>query len=102
MPLHALLAGRPSTVSVLTWTSVAGEAFDSVNELLAMAVQLTNRNNNAEMSIMVDASDLAIGAVPQNLRTTMGISLRSFLRNYPLLKDSTVPSGANVYLSISP
>ena len=64
-PLHALLGGRPKTQSTLMWTDAASTAFNDVKDALADAVTLHHPSPNAPYSLMVVASDLAVGAVLQ-------------------------------------
>ena len=64
-PLHALLGGRPKTQSTLMWTDAASTAFNDVKDALADAVTLHHPSPHAPYSLMVDASDLEVGAVLQ-------------------------------------
>ena len=64
-PLHALLGGRPKTQSTLMWTDAASTAFNDVKDALADAVTLHHPSPYAPYSLMVVASDLAVGAVLQ-------------------------------------
>ena len=64
-PLHALLGGRPKTQSTLMWSDAASTAFNDVKDALADAVTLHHPSPHAPYSLLVDASDLAVGAVLQ-------------------------------------
>ena len=49
----------------MIWTDKAREAFDATKEALASATLLTHPQPNAQLAIMTDASDVAVGAVLQ-------------------------------------
>lgn len=70
-PLHDLLQGKPNKNAVLTWTPTADAAFSAIKEELAKATLLTHPKAGAPTSVMVDASNSAVGAVlQQNINGT--------------------------------
>ncbi|ROT84127.1 integrase core domain protein [Penaeus vannamei] len=65
-PLHALIApNRASRNTRIEWTSPINEAFQACKETLATATLLNHPLPEVALSIAVDASDTAIGAVLQ-------------------------------------
>ncbi|ROT82925.1 integrase core domain protein [Penaeus vannamei] len=65
-PLHALITpNRASRNTRIEWTSPTNEAFQACKEALAAATLLNHPLPEAPLSIAVDASDTAIGAVLQ-------------------------------------
>ncbi|ROT69405.1 integrase core domain protein [Penaeus vannamei] len=65
-PLHALITpNRASRNARIEWTSPTNEAFQACKEALAAATLLNHPLPEAPLSIAVDASDTAIGAVLQ-------------------------------------
>lgn len=63
-PLFAALAGKPG---VLQWSDTMVKAFEDAKSALAGATMLTHPWHTAPTSLTVDASDLAVGAVLQQL-----------------------------------
>ena len=63
-PLTELLRGQPSPKE-LRWTSAASEAFARVKDDLANATLLAHPIPNAQLSVMVDASNVGVGGVLQ-------------------------------------
>ncbi len=61
-PLTDLLKGGPKT---LQWTATAQEAFQQSKRLLTAAVPLQHPAPNAELSLVIDASDTHIRGVMQ-------------------------------------
>ena len=59
-PLNELLKGKPK---LLTWNSDADAAFNNSKQALANATLLTFPAPNAELQLVTDASDVAVGAV---------------------------------------
>lgn len=66
-PLHALLSGQTKPNASISWTDDAETAFSSIKEALANATLLAHPKSDAITSLTVDASDVAIGAVLQQL-----------------------------------
>lgn len=64
-PLTNLLAGKITEKKPIEWTDSLREAFRNTKELLASATLLSYINSDYELSITVDASDIAIGGVLQ-------------------------------------
>ena len=64
-PLNQLLSR--STARTLDWTDAAIEAFDAVKKALAQATLLVHPKIGAPTCIMTDASEVAIGAVLQQV-----------------------------------
>lgn len=64
-PLHDLLSKHKSTSTVLEWSEEAMTAFNATKEALANATLLSYPKPDAPISLMTDASDLAVGAVLQ-------------------------------------
>ena len=62
--LFSALAGKPRT---LQWSDAMVKAFQDAKTALARATMLTHPRHNAPTSLTVDASDLAVGAVLQQL-----------------------------------
>ncbi|XP_078264112.1 uncharacterized protein LOC144598103 [Rhinoraja longicauda] len=63
-PLYELLAGKRKTV---VWTDEAVTAFDGAKEALARAVLLVHPREDAPTALTVDASELAVGGVLEQL-----------------------------------
>ena len=63
-PLFVALAGKPKN---LQWNDAMVNAFQDSKTALADATMLTHPRRNAPTSLTVDASDLAVGAVLQQL-----------------------------------
>jgi hypothetical protein len=61
-PLTDLLRGNPKEVSI---TDAALTAFNAVKETIAQAALLRHQDPGAQLSITVDASDVAVGGVLQ-------------------------------------
>lgn len=51
----------------LTCTEEAGNSFDSMKDAIANAALLTHPSDSTETSVMVDALDKVVGAVPQQI-----------------------------------
>ncbi|XP_076660087.1 uncharacterized protein LOC143363376 [Halictus rubicundus] len=66
-PLHELLKGSKKGNSPVPWTKEAETAFVKVKASLANATMLAHPAPNAPISVVVDASDYAIGAALQQL-----------------------------------
>ncbi|ROT82929.1 integrase core domain protein [Penaeus vannamei] len=65
-PLHALITpNRASRNTRIEWTSSTNETFQACKEALAAATLLNHPLPEAPLSIAIDASDTAIGAVLQ-------------------------------------
>jgi cleavage and polyadenylation specificity factor subunit 1 len=65
-PINALLKPKRKGVSIdVKWTVEAETAFELIKERLAQAVILKYPKVNARLSLAVDASDVAVGAVLQ-------------------------------------
>lgn len=60
--LNSLLAKEGKSAAV-TWNDAADQAFEKVKESLAHAGVLAHPKSNAPSSVMVDAPDIAVGAV---------------------------------------
>ena len=66
-PLNQLLEGPKDGSKAVAWTDQAKEVFLAAKDTLAEATLLTHPHVNARLSIMTDASDVAVGAVLQQL-----------------------------------
>ncbi len=64
MPLFAALSGKPKT---LVWSEDMVKSFRDTKSALARATMLTHPRHNVPISLTVDASDHAVGAVLQQL-----------------------------------
>ena len=64
-PLTDLLVGKPTKTLELSNTAIA--AFEAVKLALADATRLSHLYPNAELCLMVDASDFAVGGVLQQM-----------------------------------
>lgn len=65
-PLTAYLEkGKKNDKTTIQWNATSLNALNAIKEELSNAALLANPNPTAELSIMVDASDIAIGAVLQ-------------------------------------
>ena len=64
MPLFAALSGKPKT---LVWSEDMIKSFQDTKSALARAAMLTHPRHNVPISLTVDASDHAVGAVLQQL-----------------------------------
>ena len=64
-PLTQLLGDSSNGAKEVIWTEKAREAFDAVKDALASATLLTHPQPSAQLAIMTDASDVAVGAVLQ-------------------------------------
>ena len=64
-PLHGFLQGRPKPHGTLIWTAATTAAFHAVKNAFADAVTLRHPHPTAPYNLMVDASDVAVGAVLQ-------------------------------------
>ena len=64
-PLTQLLGDSTSGTKEVNWTEAAQAAFNAVKEALANATLLVHPQPNAQLAIMSDASDVAVGAVLQ-------------------------------------
>ena len=61
-PLTQLLGDSSNGAKEVIWTEKAREAFDAVKDALASATLLTHPQPSAQLAIMTDASDVAVGA----------------------------------------
>lgn len=64
-PLYELLKGKTTKEKKILWSEISKQAFNKTKESLANATLLTYPLANAQLSLMVDASDTGIGAVVQ-------------------------------------
>ena len=64
-PLTQLLGNSNSGTKEVTWTETAQAAFNAVKDALANTTLLNHPQPNAQLAIMTDASDVAVGAVLQ-------------------------------------
>lgn len=65
-PLHEIItSSNKSKLKQLTWSNKAEIAFENVRAVFAQKTLLTHFNKNAQLSLAVDASNVAIGAVLQ-------------------------------------
>ena len=64
-PLHSLLKHTKRPSDSPPWTDDTTVAFDEVKHALANATLLVHLIPNAPTSVMMDASDMAVGAVLQ-------------------------------------
>ena len=64
-PLNALLKSTSTNSRSLQWNSDATSSFHQIKETLAKATLLVHPKPDAPINIMMDASDVAIGAVLQ-------------------------------------
>ena len=64
-PLTQLLGNSNSGTKEVTWTETAQAAFNAVKDELANTTLLNHPQPNAQLAIMTDASDVAVGAVFQ-------------------------------------
>eukprot|EP00117_Sycon_ciliatum_P039851 scpid21637/ scgid29378/ Retrotransposable element Tf2 155 kDa protein type 1 len=64
-PLHAMLEKRHRTKGALVWSDSALAAFNDVKAAFTEAITLHHPRPDAAYSLMVDASDIAVGAVLQ-------------------------------------
>ena len=76
-PLHAASAGRGKE---LAWTTECQDAFENAKAALAHATLLDHPQANAPTSIMVDASDLPIGAQLEQLHNGYWVPIAFFSR----------------------
>lgn len=70
-PLTSLLAGPKRSKQEIEWGPKEKEAFDRIRHLLTEATLLVHPNANAPLSIALDASDVAVGAVLQQFEDQM-------------------------------
>jgi transposase InsO family protein len=68
VPLTALLAGDPKGSTSIDWTPALREAFNESKSCLSNATLLAHPDSKAELALQTDASDIAIGAVLQQLK----------------------------------
>ena len=66
-PLNLLLADSDSGNKTINWTDQTDSAFTSIKEMLAQATLLVHPKPDAPTNIVTDASDVAVGAVLQQL-----------------------------------
>lgn len=64
-PMNALLGGAIKGKTPIKWTTEARSAFDQCKEDLANATLLAHPGSDADLALVTDASDTAIGAVLQ-------------------------------------
>ncbi|KAF2347495.1 Reverse transcriptase domain, partial [Trinorchestia longiramus] len=78
-PLSALLSPKHRGKSTLiVWNEEAAVAFDTIKERLAITTELSYPTAGAEFSLVVDASDVAVGAVLQQTVGSLTSSLAFF------------------------
>ena len=81
LPLTDLLRSHPKrSRKPLAWTPACDAAFDTVKEKLAQTTLLAYPNANFPLSVMVDASDRAVGGVVQQLHNDEWEPLAFFSR----------------------
>ena len=98
-PLYTALKGTPKT---LNWTKEMESAFPSTKLALANATMLVHPTVDSEISLTVDASDLALGGVLEQRIDGMWKPLAFFsANNSEHLSRSTALSTANYSPSIS-
>lgn len=66
-PLNAFLSGQTKTNALISWTDDAHTAFNSIKEALTNATLLVHPMCDTLTSLTVDASDVAVGGVLQQL-----------------------------------
>ena len=65
VPLHAMVSAKQKVAKTFLWSADASSAFIAIKEGLAKATLLSHRIPDAKLSIMADASDVALSAVLQ-------------------------------------
>ena len=96
-PLHSLLSSKQGEYHALHWTTEADIAFSATKKALANASLLFHPKPNAPISIMTDASDMAVGAVLQ--QQLDGILLPIFQRSLNQQRHVTAPLTRNSWQS---
>ena len=91
-PLNDLLAAPTGRKKELEWTDSALKAFTAAKVALAHATLLLHPVLNAPTSLMTDASDVAVGAVLQQLIQDEWRLSPIFPENLNRLRRDTVPS----------
>lgn len=81
----------------LVWSKETRNAFKQCHDDLANATLLIHRLSNAPMSLTVDASDSAMGAVVEQFQNGMWKPLSFFLANLLQLKPNIVPMAENSF-----
>lgn len=79
-PLNALLAGAVKGSTPINLTDDALKAFQNTKESLANATMLAHPDCGAKLALVTDASDVAIGAVLQQLKDDVWQPLAFFSR----------------------
>ena len=64
-PLNALLKSTATNSRSLQWTTTATSVFEEIKDALAKTTLLVHPKSDAPINVMIDASDVAIGAVLQ-------------------------------------
>ena len=64
-PLNALLKSTATNSRTLQWTTAATSAFEEIKDTLATTTWLVHPKPDAPITVITDASDVAIGAVLQ-------------------------------------
>lgn len=64
-PLNLLLSSSKTSAKVVCWNAKASAAFESIKDALAQSCLLAHPKPDAPTCIMVDASDIGVGAVLQ-------------------------------------
>lgn len=75
--LHPLLKAKHR---VFSWTTEADTAFKQIKDLLAQATLLNHPTSEAPISIMTDASNVAVGAVLQQFTDNIWKPISYFSR----------------------
>lgn len=79
-PLHSILSGKSPQNARLEWTEPTVEAFTNIKTALADASMLCHPQPEAPTSIITDASDVAVGAVLQQLINSVWSPIAYFSR----------------------
>ena len=105
-PLTDMLRSTGSTQksrnTSLEWSEPATTAFDKIKVTLAQSTMLSHPQPDAELCLMTDASNVAVGAVLQQRLTTTGNHLVSFPNVSNPLKPVTVHSDVSYSQCIFP
>ena len=79
-PLNSMLKSTAPNNRELCWTTAATAAFQEIKDTLANATLLVHPQPDAPINVMTDASDIAIGAVLQQLLDGQWCPLAYFSR----------------------
>ena len=96
-PLYNLLKNSKSKNQVIDWNDEAVQAFQHSKKMLAEATALAFPSSNLPTQIVVDASDIAIGAVLQQKHEEVWRPIAFFSRKLDATQKNTPPLIENCF-----